>query len=88
MARHELKIKPKYFDAVTHSLKTFEVRENDRDFNVGDTLVLEEWDEMEYRYTGRKTEVIVCYMLDSVPGLDDSYCVLGIKYPRDFSYAH
>ena len=27
--RHELKISPKYFDAVAQGIKTFEVRKND-----------------------------------------------------------
>lgn len=42
---HELKIWPKYFEAVTHGSKTVELRrEDDRQFAVGDVLVLREWD--------------------------------------------
>ena len=37
---HELKIYPKYFEDVISGKKTFEVRKNDRKFNIGDILIL------------------------------------------------
>lgn len=37
---HELKILPKYFSEVYSGNKTFEVRKNDRNFKVGDMLIL------------------------------------------------
>lgn len=41
---HELKIWPQYFGRVKDGSKTFEVRENDRGFQPGDTVTLKEWD--------------------------------------------
>lgn len=49
---HELKILPQYFEAVQSGLKTFEIRKNDRDYKVGDTLVLKEYN--NEAYTGRE----------------------------------
>lgn len=49
---HELKTLPEYFQAVKEKRKPFEVRKNDRNFKVGDSLYLREWTGEEY--TGRK----------------------------------
>lgn len=43
MAIHALKVVAPYFDALADGSKTFEVRRNDRGFQKGDTLVLQEW---------------------------------------------
>lgn len=42
--KHELKIWPQYYSRVTDGSKTFEVRDNDRGFQQGDTVLLKEWD--------------------------------------------
>lgn len=41
---HELKIWPQYYARVADGSKTFEVRDNDRDFQLGDTVILHEYD--------------------------------------------
>ncbi|WP_339011306.1 DUF3850 domain-containing protein [Lactococcus garvieae] len=40
MKVHELKLDVKYFDEVKNDTKNFEIRKNDRDFKVGDILIL------------------------------------------------
>lgn len=59
---HELKIYPKYFEAILDGKKTFEIRKDDRDFQVGDSIVLKEWDNI--KYSGREIQAIIKYMLD------------------------
>ncbi len=40
MTTHNLKLHDRYYDAVKYGFKRFEIRKNDRDFRVGDILVL------------------------------------------------
>lgn len=45
MTLHRLKIDPKHFRAVIDGTKTFELRwQGDRPFEIGDSLLWEEWD--------------------------------------------
>ena len=39
---HELKIQSEYFEVVNNKTKTFEIRKNDRNFKVGDKILLRE----------------------------------------------
>jgi hypothetical protein len=43
MTVHELKSWPEFFSAIETGEKTFELRRNDRNYQVGDVLVLREW---------------------------------------------
>jgi len=49
---HELKIHPQYYCRVADGSKTFEVRNNDRGFQPGDTVILKEWDPEPVNSTG------------------------------------
>ncbi len=61
---HGLKILPRYFRAVTSGDKKFEVRRPDREYEVGDFLALNEYDDELNEYTGRCCLVKVTYILD------------------------
>ena len=74
---HELKIAPDYFEKVVSKEKSFEVRYNDRNFQVRDILKL-----MEYRdgaYIGRSVYAKVTYILRDFEGLQPNYVVLSIE---------
>jgi hypothetical protein len=48
---HTLKTWPEYFDAVADGSKPFDVRRADRDFAVGDVLLLQRWEPERGDYT-------------------------------------
>lgn len=78
MTVHDLKIKPEYYRDVVNGDKTFEIRKNDRDYKVGDLLVMNEFRNGEY--TGSNVHCIVSYLVQGSEefGLDKDWCVLGI----------
>lgn len=77
---HELKVWPEYFQAIWLGNKTFELRKNDRDFQVGNTLILREWCPKNAEYTGRQYKRGIIYILKDAEmfGLQKDYVVLGL----------
>ncbi|SDN92514.1 Protein of unknown function [Enterococcus faecalis] len=72
---HELKILPEYFEAVVSGDKRFEIRKNDRNYEKGDILRLNEY---QYgQYTGDVHVAEITYITDYAQ--QDGYVVLGIK---------
>lgn len=82
MKTHELKTWPEYFTNVADGKKTFEIRENDRDFAVGDHLLLREWEPDTQLYSGRSCEVLVTHMMTAsgrlCVQLPKGFCVMSI----------
>ena len=74
---HELKIAPNYFEKVVSKEKSFEVRYNDRNFQVGDILKLMEY--TEGSYTDRSIYVKVTYILRDFEGLQPNFVVISIE---------
>lgn len=74
--KHDLKILPKYFTDVISGKKKFELRLNDRDFQVGDIFIMREW---YGGYTGKYFINSIGYVLKDCPeyGLKDGYCIIG-----------
>jgi len=76
---HALKTWPKYFKAVTSGLKPFEVRKNDRTFNSGDKILLQEFDPEKSEYTGEEWEGVITYTMGDPEFVKKGYIVFGIK---------
>lgn len=57
------KILAEYFNKILDGSKTFELRLADFECHSGDILVLEEWNPEAKKYTGRKIEKEVTYVL-------------------------
>lgn len=69
---HELKTWPEYFQPIINKEKMFDVRNNDRNFQIGDILRLREFRPHEtiengirknHGYTGREIRVRILYVL-------------------------
>ena len=78
MTQHNLKCHPQYFKAVKNGTKTFECRYNDRNFKVGDELILKEYDPQK-GYTGEHIVTKVTYLLSDFIGLKNGYVILGLS---------
>lgn len=62
MKTHELKILPQYFRDVRAGRKTAEIRFDDRDYMIGDRLVLKEWKPRKKVFTHHEIPVKVVGM--------------------------
>lgn len=82
MATHQLKTWPVPFRAVLSGKKRYEIRKNDRDFKVGDILVLNEYRPRSKKYTGSNCVMVVTYMTHGGEwGLPCDLCVLSLAEP-------
>jgi len=64
---HELKTWPESFQPIIKNKKNFEVRVNDRNYQVGDKLLLLEYDPVKQQYTGRKCYRQISYIMSKNP---------------------
>ncbi len=79
---HALKTEPKHYAAQKAMIKPFEVRKNDRDFQVGDILALNEWE--NGKYTGNAVLREITYILDDTEYCKEGFVILGVvQFPID-----
>lgn len=77
---HNLKIWSEYFLLILSGEKKFEIRKNDRNFKVGDTLILREWNNTLSDYTGAFLTAKIKYILYGGQfGIEEGYCVMSIE---------
>ena len=76
---HNLKTWTPYFNDIRNGVKTFEVRKNDRNYQVGDTLILEEYNPDTEKYTGAWIPEEIIYKLDDIRFVKEGFVVLGIQ---------
>ena len=78
--QHDLKVYPKFWRELVSGRKPFELRRDDRNFRVGDTVSLREFDP-KHGFTGAGPYIReITYILrnEDIPvGLQPGYCVLG-----------
>ena len=85
MTTHRLKVLIKYADAIMNGTKTFEVRKNDRGYEVGDKIVFDVVTNEDYsigeasRHPLNGAIYRIDYILDDFEGLAQKYVALAIS---------
>lgn len=86
MTTHKVKSWSHFFDAIKEGKKLHDLRKLDRDYKVGDTLVLQRYDNINGEYTGEEVEVEITYITSNkVPcafsssALDKNYGIFSLK---------
>ena len=76
---HDLKVLTNYFEDICLRKKNFELRLNDRDFQVGDILNLNDFDGKQL--TGHSVKRTVTYILDNAEkfGLMKGFIIMSIE---------
>jgi hypothetical protein len=74
---HELKSALPFFKATWRGFKPFEIRKNDRKFEVMDEVILKEWDQEAEEYTGREVRGWINYI--SHYQQDEGYVVFSFE---------
>lgn len=84
---HQVKSWPELFEATLAGAKKHDMRRaTDRDYRVGDLLVLREFDPGQQCYTGRELRMRITYVTSSEfpcalsgGGLHSDYCILSLS---------
>jgi hypothetical protein len=86
MTRHEVKSWLHFFAAIKDGKKLRDLRSDDRNYQVGDILVLQEFNQVFGYYTGREVEAEITYITNrstpcafSSAVLQPGYCILSLK---------
>ena len=93
MKVHKLKLQEQFVKAVLHGQKSWELRNDDRHFKVGDIIVFTDLEGNYYRqfmkvpancktpkdYKPSPRTYEITYKLDGFTGLEKGYCILSIR---------
>lgn len=80
MKLHNLSIGSVYYSEVEYGIKTFELRKNDRDYEVFDLIHFVDTNGQDFKANSNNVYQIVYILRDAEKyGLDKDYCILGIK---------
>jgi len=79
MTVHAVKCWPQYFAAIKSGAKTFDVRKDDRGYQVGDTLRLNEYNILTHELGEILDKEITYILRDDFEGVRYGYVVLALK---------
>ncbi len=84
---HFLKTVEPYFTEVAFGNKNFEVRKNDRDYQMGDHVELQAYDPILKEKTGESIIKRIVYIMDDPNYVKEGYVILGLSDPAPtFAY--
>jgi hypothetical protein len=76
---HSLKTWPEYYREIANGNKTFELRKDDRPYDTGDKLILQEYNPATGKYTGEELKFNVGYVYRGTEfGLKEGYCIMSL----------
>jgi hypothetical protein len=85
--RHLVKCWVEFFTPIRDGIKTFDIRRDDRDYQVGDQIVQLEYKHGIGTYTGREVACHITYIARGPKfgpfGLKDGYAILAITVIAD-----
>jgi len=85
MEVHKVKSWPWFFEAMKAGSKKHDMRKTDRNYKVGDMLLLQEFDPRTGQYTGREHSMVITYITSretpcalSSNGLAQDHIILSV----------
>lgn len=79
---HALKTWPEYFKLVREGKKRFELREDDRDYEEGDVIILQEYHPDTKKYSGEEERFQAGFILRGPAfGLKKGHCIIQLSEP-------
>jgi ASC-1-like (ASCH) protein len=76
---HQLKTWPEYYEPVADGSKKVELRLNDRGFQKGDILHLQEYEPTQHAFTGRSLFARVTHIVRGGPWLAIGHVAMSIE---------
>ena len=84
---HELKTDHGVFQETWDDIKKFEIRFDDRDFRIGDEIVLKETvftgsemrNGLSLEYTGRRIRMVIISKMSGAYGLKKGWCIMSVE---------
>lgn len=76
---HHLKAWTPMFREIKYGKRDFDVRKNDRDYKVGDTLILNDFDPVKEKFTGDWAPRLITFKFDNKQFVKEGYVILGLR---------
>lgn len=78
---HALKTWPEFYKHIESGSKPWELRKYDRLYSTGDKVILQEWDPVTGKYTGKECHFKIGYIYFDIHGfgIKEGYCIFTLE---------